>query len=60
MIKKRIQPSKPRKHGKSRLEVLLEASIRQELATKRMWKEIVRLSFRLDRIERCPAVENDI
>jgi hypothetical protein len=41
-----------RKHGLSQLQRLLQDSIRQELATKRMWKQLLTLSLRVAQLER--------
>jgi hypothetical protein len=54
------QTRSTRKHGLSRLEKLLEASISQELKIKRMKTELMTLSLRVAKIERCPAIESDI
>jgi hypothetical protein len=45
-----------RKHGKSRLEKLLEASIRQELQIKAQWREIGIMIIRLQQLERTDAL----
>lgn len=49
-----------RRHGKSRLESLLERSIAQELKLKALRKELCVLSARIGQIEHCPAIESDI
>jgi hypothetical protein len=49
-----------RKHGLSRLEKLLQASIRQELQIKALRRDLCALSARIGQIEHCPAIESDI
>jgi hypothetical protein len=43
-----------RKHGPSRLEKLLEASIRQELHTKSLYRLIQSLALRITSLEKPP------
>ena len=49
-----------RRHGKSRLESLLERSIAQELKLKALRRDLCALSARIEQIEHCPAIESDI
>lgn len=50
----------PRKRGLSRLEKLLQDSIRHELHIKTLRRLLVKLSYQISRIERCPAIESDV
>lgn len=55
-----MKAKKPkRRHGKSRLERLLEDSIRYELAIKALRRELFSLSLAVARLERNHAVDSE-
>lgn len=58
-MKSKQAPS-TRSHGPSRLERLLQQSIRHEIKIRSLRKELMSLSARIALIERCPAIESDI
>lgn len=51
---------KTRKHGPSRLEKLLQDSIRHEIKIRSLRRELLALSAKIALIERCPSVECDL
>lgn len=51
---------KIRKHGPSRLEKLLQQSIRHEIKIRSLRRELMTLSAKIALIEHCPAIECDL
>lgn len=55
-----MKPKSKRKHGLSRLERALQASIRQELWIKSIRLELLELSARIARVEASPKAPNTL